>query len=82
VNEELKITICSLPDYDNLVAEIYLSGAFIGLVSEEKVGEYVFEPENVCEISPGILAVAKSRAIEKLQALGPKLGGSADPDEK
>lgn len=29
------ITVCSLPEYNRLVAEIYLDGRFIGLLSQE-----------------------------------------------
>jgi hypothetical protein len=30
-----RITVCSLPEYDQLVAEIYLEGRFVGLLSQE-----------------------------------------------
>lgn len=35
MTKDYEVTICSLPEYDNLVAEIYVGGVFIGLMSQE-----------------------------------------------
>lgn len=36
MNGFYRITVCSLPDYENLVAEIYIHDKFIGLISQER----------------------------------------------
>lgn len=39
-----KIIVCSLPDYEDLVAEMYIEGEFIGLLSQEEGrGKFVLE---------------------------------------
>ena len=35
MNERIKITICSDTDYEQLIAEIYIDGKFVALISQE-----------------------------------------------
>jgi hypothetical protein len=35
MNTEFKVTVCSHPDYEELIAEIDLAGEFFGLLSQE-----------------------------------------------
>lgn len=46
LNSEITIQICSDLDYDNLIAEIYFKGQFIGLLSGEPERELCFEIPN------------------------------------
>jgi hypothetical protein len=39
MNGAYNITVCSLPDYERLVAEIYIGGKFVGLISDERGAE-------------------------------------------
>ena len=33
---EFRVTVCSLPDYEDLVAEIYIGDEFVALLSQER----------------------------------------------
>lgn len=35
MNERIKITVCSDTDYNQLIAEIYIDGKFVALISQE-----------------------------------------------
>jgi len=35
MNSEFRVTVCSLPDYEELVAEIYVGDEFVALLSQE-----------------------------------------------
>ena len=43
MTEEFEIKVASLPDYEELVAEIYVQQKFIGLLSQEAYPRIVFE---------------------------------------
>jgi hypothetical protein len=47
MSKAYKITVCSLPDYEQLVAEIYLGDEFVGLLSQEKGPEKTMIEINV-----------------------------------
>lgn len=43
-NKGFEILIASPPEYDQLVAEIYYDGRYVGLVSQEReIGQFDFE---------------------------------------
>ena len=72
MNGGFKITVGSLPDYDDLVAEIYIGEEFIGLISQEAgpdaIAFEVAPVESSLKIDLGTfeaaLAHAKKRLIE------------------
>ena len=43
MEEDFEITIASLPDYEELVAEIHIQGKFIGLLSQEAYPKTILE---------------------------------------
>lgn len=47
MEEDYKIVIASLPEYNNVVAEIYSNNLFVGLISHEISGEYIFETPGI-----------------------------------
>lgn len=68
------IIICSLPDYDDLVAEVYISNEFICLISQEgRRGEYVIEFNHQNKLTPlplDIFIKSVENAKNKLSAIG------------
>jgi hypothetical protein len=75
VSDFYHITVCSLPDYEDLVAEIYINDKFVSLMSQEKAeGQFLLElgPGNDNESTVFDLAVfeeAVATAKEKLRKL-------------
>lgn len=74
------VTVLSLPEYDELVAEIYISGRFVALLSQERgVDETEIEiPKNVTlnlEVFEKALAEAK-RQLFLLRKMPPKENGT------
>jgi hypothetical protein len=41
MNERIKITICSDTDYEQLIAEIYIDGKFVALISQENGADHL-----------------------------------------
>lgn len=67
------ITVCSLPDYENLVAEIYICDKFIGLISQEKAeGQFLLElgPTEGKEPAAINLTVFENAVAEAKEKLG------------
>lgn len=69
-----KIIVCSLPNYEDLVAEIYIADVFSGLLSqEEERGVYKFEPSEdfaMRNYSLDVLEVALQNARSALHKVG------------
>lgn len=71
-NNNIKVTICSDLEHDNLLAEISINGRFIGLVTEEPDKKISFEiPERQQSIESveldlleEALRIARSRLIQ------------------
>lgn len=69
------VTVGSLPDYEDLVAEIYINDKFVGLISQEQGPErYVLElasPENeiATKLDLEVFERAVSESREKLRKL-------------
>lgn len=69
------ITIGSLPEYEDLVAEIYINDRFVGLISQERAeGDFLLElslPEGKepAAIELALFESAVAEAKEKLQKL-------------
>lgn len=71
MNGFYRITVCSLPDYENLVAEVYIHDKFIGLISQEKAeGQFLLElGQTEGAINLTVFENAVAEAKEKLGSL-------------
>jgi hypothetical protein len=59
-----EITVCSTPDHERLVAEVYVNDVFVGQITEEHGGE----ADREFEISPSGASVNLDTLIRALEA--------------
>lgn len=70
-----QITVGSLPDYDDLIAEIYIDGRFVGLISQEQgPDKFLLEipardSEETMKVELALFEKAVAEAKSKLRVL-------------
>lgn len=68
------VIVCDLPDYENLVAEMYIQGEFIGLLSQESgIGNFMVEfgsSVSSKEIAFADLHNVLEKAFQRLTSVG------------
>jgi len=66
----ISIMVASLPNYENLVVELYVDDEFLGLICEEIKGQVRLIIEKPVVISAPTMIEAIAAGLERLQNLG------------
>lgn len=72
--DNIKITVADNESHQQLVAEIYIGGHYIGCISEEIRDQRVLEVESSINIPVAFLRKALDEAEDRLNRLGPVAG--------
>lgn len=74
MKRDFDVIVCDLPDYENLVAEMYIQEEFIGLLSQESgIGNFMVEfgPSVASkEIAFADLSNVLEKAFQRLTSVG------------